>query len=95
MQIFKFKYLISISIFCGLITLCLANNIFSLGFYIHRVIPHPEPKIPSSMPTFMFYDIYIMLALGVTIILLVLIILIKIIIYFLQKKKIKEHNEGA
>lgn len=58
-------------------------------------MPHPEPKTPTSLPTYMFYDIYIMLALGTVIVLLILILLIKTIIYFIQKKKAKEHNQGV
>lgn len=92
MQIFKSKYLISILIFCGVILYCLVRNIFSIGFYIHKVLPHPEPTITTSLPTYMFYDLYIMLALGFAIILLFSILLIKAIIYLIQKKKAKEHN---
>ena len=93
MQIFKFKILISIIIFCYLIVICLANSIFSIGFYIHKVIPHPDIK--SSMPTYMIYDIYIIVAMNFVAILSFSILIIKIIINFLKKKKAKEHNEGV
>ena len=91
-NILNLKLTIPIFIICVAVFLGLIMNLFSFGFYIHKVFPHPEPKTPTSLPTFMFYDIYFMLALLFPIFISFILISIKLFLIFKSKKNDKIHN---